>query len=357
MNFLIQSGIGIGDTIQLLPMAKNIKKAFPDAKVDFIFAGNEKSYAINKQIIALQSYVNNIYWYSKHTIFHDLRLLLELRKNKYDIGFLRVENTTGSRSLWQYRIMRWCNCKEIIGCDYEKVDKEVKIPPNTHYLKRDALMLKAAGISAVNDVKTIDVSKLDHSWFKKIGISSDRQIISLSMGTNSVKWTENGKTSYFDVKSWPYDKWIELALRLSDLGYAVFLIGGPKEKIELQQKKISIPEKRNIYNFIGSTTIQQSLTLLNYSVLAVGAEGGMMHCASALGIPTLTIFGGSNPKCYNPGGENSEIISLNLECSPCFLTPRMVQCNNHKCLNDISVEIVLDKIKSILGRLISNGNN
>lgn len=348
MNFLIQTGIGIGDTVQLLPMAKAIKINDPSAEIDFIFAGNKKSYEINRQIIQLQNYVDNLYWYSKNTIMHDIKLLFQLKKNNYDIGFLRVENTTGTTSLWQYRIMRWCKCKKIVGCNYEKLDRVVMIPKNTHYLKRDSLMLEAVGIPSILDAKVIDEEKLSHDWFRKLGLPVGRRIISLSTGTNAVKWVENGKTAYYDVKSWPYERWMELAQKLSEFGFIVFLLGGPKERKELENSEVMVPNQNSIFNFIGKTTIQQSLTLLSYSDLAVGAEGGMMHCAAAVGTYTLTLFGGSNRHEYNPGGSRSPVIQLEEICAPCFLTPQMTQCADHKCINGITVNMVLKKIEELM---------
>lgn len=78
--------------------------------------------------------------------------------------------------------------------------------------------------------------------------------------------TENGRTIWYDVKSWAYDKWREL-----------------------EEKNIFMPEEERIFNFIGQTTVRQSLTILSTCSLAAGAE---LHCASGLGVKTLTVFGG-----------------------------------------------------------------
>jgi heptosyltransferase-2 len=349
LKFLIQSGIGIGDTIQLLSMAKYIKRTYPSSQIDLIFAGNSLSYEINSQIIQLQNYVDHLFWYSKKKPLHNLKLFYQLKWAKYDVGFLRLENTTGKISPWIYYIMKWINCKNIVGTNCDKVDIKVNIPDYTHYLERNALMIKAIGINAGTSAKCININKLDHKWFHELKIDKKLPIIAISMGTNSVIWKENNVYQSYDVKSWDYFKWIKLSEKLLTDGYIVFLIGGEKEKRELEQRGLAVPKIGNtIYNFIGETTIKQSLTLLFYSTLAVGSEGGMMHCASSVGVRTLTIFGGSDYRCFNPGGSKADIINLNLDCSPCFLTPKMAQCIKHKCLENITVSMVEEKIKKIL---------
>ena len=103
-----------------------------------------------------------------------------------------------------------------------------------------------------------------------------------------------------------------------------------------------MPEGERIINFIGRTTLKQSLALLSMCSLVVGAEGGMLHCASGLGVKTLTIFGGSDYRVWRPAG--GEIVTLGLECAPCFGTKRATECKYHRCLEDMTVDMVFNKI-------------
>ncbi len=125
----------------------------------------------------------------------------------------------------------------------------------------------------------------------------------------------------------------------------MILLGGPKEARELKERGIELPDSEHIHDFIGKTTIKQSLALLSISSLVAGSEGGMMHCAAGLGVKTLTVFGGSDHLQWRPA--NGDIIRLNLECSPCFASRRAAECKYHRCLDEISVEMVLNKILSM----------
>ena len=346
MNFLIHTGPGIGDMLQKLPMARALKEEYPDANIDFIMTASESNWKINTQVLECQHYVRHLFWYNSGEKFHCLKLLLRLRMNHYDYGFVRdggvaVDNAVPS--FWIFRIMRWGGCRKLAGFVKDYVDVYADIPDRTHYLERDRLTLNAIGINRTMKADNIDVSLTDQSILASL--HTERKIIVLSVGTNSYKWTENGKTVIYDVKSWAYDKWMMLASELVNSGYDVILMGGRKEADEIQERGIKIPESEHIMNFIGKTTLKQSLALLSRSSLAVGAEGGMMHCAAGLGRRTLTIMGGSDYKQWTPA--NGDIVNLNLECSPCYSTRRAAECKYHRCLEDITVDMVLKKILSM----------
>lgn len=348
-RFLIHTGSGIGDMAQKLPMARAIKEEYPDAQIDFLMKGSDSSWRVNNNIIECQHYVRNLYWYNVRNKIHCAKLLFQLMLNHYDIGFVRdagmiVDNS--APSFWICRIMRWCGCKKIIGLNEHEVDVYVNIPERTHFIERDRLTLNAVGIDRELNPVTIDISLTDRSILASLKTHfGTRKIIALSVGTNSYDWIKDGKRIKYDVKSWSYDKWLVLAEELVKHGHDVILLGGRKEADELAERDIKIPDSEHILNFIGKTTLKQSLALLSVCSLAVGAEGGMMHCASGLGVRTLTIMGGSDYKQWTPAG--GEIVNLYYDCAPCFTTSRAADCEYHKCLENISAEMVLNKILSM----------
>lgn len=340
MRFLIHTGPGIGDIIQFLSMARAIKEQYSDSVVDFLMRGSEQTLNLNNQILECQDYADTLYWYSSKAIKHDAELIISLYRKHYDFGIVRIGNVNGDISQWIYKIMRIARCKTIIGYGTDKVDIKVDIPERAHYLTRNEMLLQAAGINARKNAISINKKKLDINWLKTLKIPPKAKVIGLSLGTNSMSWNENGNTIAYDVKSWAMEKWIKLTKILVQDGFCVLLIGGKKEQQEISNLGIVIPGNKQIIDLVGKTSIKQSLTAISRCTLMVGSEGGMMHCASALGIKTLTIFGGSDYKMWNPGGTDSPIVNLDLDCSPCFCTSRGANCRDHKCLESISIDVV-----------------
>jgi len=63
----------------------------------------------------------------------------------------------------------------------------------------------------------------------------------------------------------------------------------------------------------------------------------LMHVAGALGVPTLAIFGSTNPVTTSPPGEKSAVIHKDLPCSPCLKTtcPTDFQCMDLIGVDDV----------------------
>ena len=349
MNYLIHSGPGIGDIIQFLSMARAIKEQDHNSRVDLIIRGSERTQELDQQIIDCQDYVDTLYWYSSKAICHDISLLMNLRMNNYDYGFVRIGSVTGEKSIWIYKIMRICGCKKIIGFGTDKVDVKIDVPDGTHYLERNAMLLAPASIKGRTNAIAINHDKLDEEWLHTLAIPEDKRVIGISLGTNPMTWYEEGNTIVYDVKSWPYKYWIELINMLIQNDYYVIVLGGKKEKDELIHQELQIPIEERVIDLVGKTTIKQSLTAISRCSIMVGAEGGMMHCASSIGVKTLTLFGGSDYRVWNPGGNSGEMINLNLNCAPCFCTSIGAHCKEHKCLTKITPQMVKDRIIKIAG--------
>jgi len=62
-----------------------------------------------------------------------------------------------------------------------------------------------------------------------------------------------------------------------------------------------------------------------------------MHAAAALKVPTVAIFGSTDPVATGPRGKNARIVKQDMECSPC-LKP---ECSvGYKCLLSVQTDDV-----------------
>ncbi len=121
---------------------------------------------------------------------------------------------------------------------------------------------------------------------------------------------------YGPAKRWPIPYYAELAQRLEGRGYAVWLVGGPKDK-EVADKIVGLgnPHCRNL---CGSTDLADAVALLSCAALVVSNDSGLMHLAAALDRPMLALFGSSSPEFTPPLSDQAQVIQLDIPCSPCF---------------------------------------
>jgi len=107
------------------------------------------------------------------------------------------------------------------------------------------------------------------------------------------------------------------------------------------------PEKSYLETLAGSSNssvftgkdIPGLCSSLISAVACLGNDSGGVHLASALGIPTVTIFGSTSPSWTSPLGRASKIVRGKAACAPCF--KRTCRYGTFECLNTIDPAPVL----------------
>jgi ADP-heptose:LPS heptosyltransferase len=77
----------------------------------------------------------------------------------------------------------------------------------------------------------------------------------------------------------------------------------------------------------------------------IGGDTGPVHLSSALGVPTIAIFGGSDINETSPVSKNSRVIARDIDCSPCRGRP---SCEDYPCLTSIKPEEVFGVVGDII---------
>jgi len=80
----------------------------------------------------------------------------------------------------------------------------------------------------------------------------------------------------------------------------------------------------------------------------VGNDSGVSHLAAWLGLPSVVVFGPSDPVRWRPIGENVEVVRPPLACAPCFEIAS-VNCERPDCILEISLADVLQALKRVTG--------
>ncbi len=100
-------------------------------------------------------------------------------------------------------------------------------------------------------------------------------------------------------------------------------------------------------NRIGQTTLEQLINELSDCHVLLTNDTGTMHLAALLNVPTVSIFGSTEPRRTAPLGNGHRVIRHHVECSPCFLRECPI---DFRCMNSVTVEevtaAVLDQIKA-----------
>ena len=141
---------------------------------------------------------------------------------------------------------------------------------------------------------------------------------------------------YGPAKRWPAAHFAALARRLDEAGCAVWLFGSPKDHAVAEDIVRLAPAGTR--NLCGATSLEQAIDLLALADLVVCNDSGLMHVAAALDRPIVALYGSSSPGFTPPLSGRADILSLQLDCSPCF--KRDCPLGHLDCLNKLAPEQV-----------------
>ncbi len=143
------------------------------------------------------------------------------------------------------------------------------------------------------------------------------------------------------LKNWSPAAFARLARKLRDAGYNPALLLGPAETepmADLAAETAAVHRLDAPMNLV---------SLLRESAGLIGNDAGVTHLAAFLGLPTLAIFGPSDPVRWAPRGRRTAVVGPAGNCLPCFeKTDR--GCPERPCLTRISPETVFEAAMALL---------
>lgn len=139
------------------------------------------------------------------------------------------------------------------------------------------------------------------------------------------------------AKRWPEAHYAALAHLLGARGIPVWLLGSKKDATVGDE--IVRQSGGAALNLCGGTRLADAIQLISVARHVVTNDSGLMHVTAALGKPLTALFGSSSPGYTPPLSAHARVISLGLDCSPCF--KRECPLGHLDCLQRITPEQVL----------------
>ena len=147
-----------------------------------------------------------------------------------------------------------------------------------------------------------------------------------------------------EAKRWPGKKYAEVAAQKIEEGWQVWMLGSPKDRLVSDEiyNELNAGQQSNCFNLCGKTSLTEVIDVMSLADAVVSNDSGLMHIAASLNRPLVVIYGSTSPKFTPPLSDNVEIVSLDLECSPCF--KRVCPLGHSHCLKHLPSSLVLDAL-------------
>lgn len=161
------------------------------------------------------------------------------------------------------------------------------------------------------------------------GLVTDQPILALCPGAE-----------FGGSKRWPAAHFAAVAKAKLAQGWAVWLFGSSKE-IEMGEV-IQQKTQGACQNLLGKTGLCEAIDLMSLASAAVTNDSGLMHVAAALGLRQVAIYGSTSPEFVPPLSDKAQVVSLSLDCAPCF--KRECPLQHHHCMQNLLPSMVLDAL-------------
>jgi len=208
----------------------------------------------------------------------------------------------------------------------------------TDHLLRE---LSRYGFTISETTPKLYLNESDQLWgknyWRRKGLTMEErsEVIVLHPGSGSKK------------KVWPWERFGDIVGYLrKHLRSRMLIVLGPAEGAEIRKTF----EGREWEMGDTAPILAKELSLLQLASvmtgcrLFIGNDSGISHMAAALGLPTVAIFGPTDPKVWSPRGEKVFVVRKEIPCSPCP-QERFFQCQHLECLRGIEIEDVLKGLK------------
>jgi heptosyltransferase-2 len=171
-------------------------------------------------------------------------------------------------------------------------------------------------------------------------------------------------TTYGEAKTWPVSRVADfMNLMVSEHGMRVVLLGDAQAAPFVTALKKLVtgtwsPDFNGGSAFVdltGRTDLPGVVRVLKACRGFAGNDSGLMHVAAALGVPTVGIFGSSNPDWTAPMGPSAAaVVAEGYACRPCYRKT----CNQPRfCLEDVSSSSVRDALMNLMASGLTAGGD
>lgn len=169
---------------------------------------------------------------------------------------------------------------------------------------------------------------------EKFGLNLDKPVLVLCPGAE-----------FGPAKRWPESHYAAVAEQKIADGWQVWIMGSGKDQPVAQVIVEQLSEPDCAHVLAGHTELADAVDLMAQANAVISNDSGLMHIAAALNRPLVAIYGSTSPGFTPPLSEQVAIVSIPVDCGPCF--QRECPQGHLKCLNDLSPSLVLEALTTI----------
>lgn len=300
-RFLVIQTAFIGDVILCTPVIAELKRLYPDARIDLVVRKG------NESLVADHPDIDQLFVWNK-------------RNGKYRSLVQTIRSVRNSKYEEVINLQRFASAGLI--CYFARAKSKVGFEKNSFpfiYSRRLPHIIGDGTHEVERNLSTIAHHEGARSILRPriYPTKKDKQRVAVY---KSDRYFCIAPASVWFTKQLPLEKWIELCHDCCKKG-TVYILGGPDDA-SLGEKLMNAVKNDNLHNLCGNLTLLQSAALMKDAVMNYVNDSGPMHLASAVNAPTRAFFCSTIPAFgFGPLAEDAAVIETRekLSCRPCGL--------------------------------------
>jgi heptosyltransferase-2 len=342
---------GIGDALMVTPALRLLRERLPKAQIDVMvmMRGAEEIFRRNPNVsnVVFFEFLREGYWKS-------LSFLASVR-GRYDASINVYPSNRIEYNLVNYVVhapvragVRYLR-RDILNLGFLNTLRIVE-NDSLHNVQENIRLVAELLRTDFNEEPGLEFHLTDDDlqaadrMLTEQGIQDGDLVVGLHPGCATLK--------NHSKRRWEPEKFAELARMMTfHHGAKVLIFGGPDEDDlkRLVCTQAGLPSTA----VVALQSLAHSAALMRRCNCFVTNDSSLMHVAAAMKLPTVAIIGPTNPNYIHPWKTDHRIVSLHLECSPCFYySPRPLICGRtdvkFKCIKELDVHRVYDSVRELL---------
>ncbi|HKU77745.1 MAG TPA: glycosyltransferase family 9 protein [Pyrinomonadaceae bacterium] len=295
----------IGDTVLATPSLFALKRFLPNAQVDILV---EDWVA---PVLDNHPHIDNVITLERRGGFMTrARVARELRAAKYDVVYNLHGGTTATF------LTRATGARHRVGFksyQYGQLHNHACPSPlliwqqqKTHSVEQQLALLGWTGVPVTDRPRTsLGISP-------KAAEKVDRMLGDAGLRGQNIALIH--PAAAFATKQWATQNFARAVEHLAERGFTSVAIAAPNEQALLEQLRSETSAK--VVTF--ALSLPEVTALASRSQLFVGNDSGIAHIATAVGTPSVVVFGSSNIAHWRPwNSAPAEVVFEEMPCQPC----------------------------------------
>jgi heptosyltransferase II len=333
-KILVRATNWVGDAVMSLPALRALHECFPEAEISML----AKPWVAD--LYGREPFCHRVIPYTPTNLASKWRQGRALRSEHFDVAIL-LQNAFEAAAVAfaagiPERIGYARDGRSLLLTQAIPVPKRGEIPRHERFYYLE--LLRRAGI--LDKLPESEMIRLEGAPAARVaGLERFR---ALGLGETIVGISPGA--AYGTAKQWLPDRFAAAASRVAhDLGANIAVFGSASER----ELCASVAEActRPAKNLAGQTTLAEFIDMAAACRVYLTNDSGAMHIASALGVPTVTVFGATDDVGTGPTGPLALIVREPVECSPCLRRECPI---DHRCMTRVESDRVAQTALDLL---------